>query len=337
MQTSADRIQGVLDSPLAGASVYDQAIFLSGWAHAPKRDPASCRVTAFLDEACIAETRILFSRPDVCRHLGLSPCVPTGFRMLGKTSAPIAETREAMLHVVAAFGDGVAQSLAEHKVRLVPASLHQRPHGDVVRPDNVTLLHRENIYGSGPPLENPSEETARLIADYLPNDASVVDVGCGAGAYAAGVIAAGHAWLGLETNPHCAEILERRRLPYRLVDPASGRFPCTDQEWDCAICIEVLEHIAEPQSFVQEIRRVIRQRALFSVPNLEVLPFLNDWAVVPWHMLEADHKNFFTRASLRALLEGCFRRVEVFSYSEHRLRTRDEIAVHAHLFAIADL
>ena len=77
-------------------------------------------------------------------------------------------------------------------------------------------------------------------------------------------------------------------------------------------------------------------QALFSVPNIEVIPYFKDWETVPWHMLEGDHKNFFTRTSLHELLALHFPRVEVFSYAEHPLRTRDGIALHAHLFAIAD-
>ena len=109
-----------------------------------------------------------------------------------------------------------------------------------------------------------------------------------------------------------------------------------DGEFENAICVEVLEHIANPDRFLSEISRAIRDRALFSVPNIEVIPYFSAWQVVPWHLLEADHKNFFTRASLRELLRKHFANVEVFSYAEHPLRTPDGIALHLHLFAVAD-
>ena len=149
-------------------------------------------------------------------------------------------------------------------------------------------------------------------------------------------MAAGHNWLGLEANSHCCDILLRRQLPFRRVDLESGDLPCADGEWDCAICIEVLEHVKDPEVFLSEIARMTRGRVLFSVPNMEVLPYLHGWGVVPWHLLEGDHKNFFTRASLRNLLTRYFRSVEVFSYGEHPLRTREDIPVHVHLFAVAD-
>src|SRR5438874_1777245 len=117
---------------------------------------------------------------------------------------------------------------------------------------------------------------------------------------------------------------------------SNSSFPHGNEEFDEVICIEVLEHIEDPKSFLQEVSRVVRKRTLFSVPNIEVIPYFKDWEAVPWHLLEGDHKNFFTRASLRELLAPHFSRVEVFSYIEHPLRTRDGIALHAHLCAVAD-
>jgi SAM-dependent methyltransferase len=176
----------------------------------------------------------------------------------------------------------------------------------------------------------------RLILDYLSPRSAVLDVGCGAGAYGPALISAGHQWTGLEVNPNCLELLEQRGLPFRKTIPGKERFPWEDEEFDEAICIEVLEHIEHPKPFLEEISRTIRKRALFSVPNIEVIPYFKDWETVPWHMLEGDHKNFFTRTSLHELLAAHFSRVEVFSYSEHPLRTRDGIVLHAHLCAVAD-
>jgi SAM-dependent methyltransferase len=336
LPAATSTLQAGLESPAPGQSIYDEAVFLSGWVYAPGRNSASCLVRAYLDDCCFAETRMLFYRPDVCEQFGLSRDVPTGFRMLGRVQPSAAEPREAMLRVIASWGDEVSSTLAEQSVRLVPVLLRERPYGEVVYPENETLLHRENIYGSGPPIEEPGIEVANLLQAYLPDRCSVVDVGCGAGAYGPGLIAVGHDWLGLEANAHCCDILRRRELPFRRVDLESRTLPCVDREFHCAICVEVLEHVKDPEAFLGEIVRVVRDRALFSVPNMEVLPYFHDWRVVPWHLLEGDHKNFFTRASLRTLLQRHFRQVEIFSYGEHPLRTRDGIPMHVHFWAIAD-
>jgi 2-polyprenyl-3-methyl-5-hydroxy-6-metoxy-1,4-benzoquinol methylase len=132
--------------------------------------------------------------------------------------------------------------LGEVSVQLVPARLRERHYGEVVAPDRTTVLHRENIYGSGPPIEQASPQILDLILGYLSAGSSIVDVGCGAGAFGPGLIEAGHEWLGLEVNDHCIELLDRRGLPYRKVKGTTEPFPCADREFDHAICIEVLEH-----------------------------------------------------------------------------------------------
>jgi hypothetical protein len=93
-------------------------------------------------------------------------------------------------------------------------------------------------------------------------------------------------------NPDCLRLLQQRGLPFRRTAPGTKRFPCADEKFDETICIEVLEHIEHLEPFLEEISRVVRQRALFSVPNIEVIPYFKDWETVPWHMLEGDHKNF---------------------------------------------
>ena len=144
--------------------------------------------------------------------------------MLGKIRPAATEPaeRDATLRIVASWDDGASHTVAEQAVRLVPALLRARPYGEVVYPENETLLHRENIYGSGPPAEEPGIEVSNLLREYLPERSSVVDVGCGAGAYGPGLMAAGHDWLGLESNAHCCDLLLRRQLPFRRVDLESG-------------------------------------------------------------------------------------------------------------------
>ena len=327
-----------IDAPKPGASVYGEAISISGWLFAPGRDPLQCHVRATLDGAVIGETRALFVRKDVSEALNLAPAVPTGFRLLGHVAHADDEMpRLAVVAITASWGgDENEYEIAKFTVRLVPARLAQRPYGDVVDPTRTTLLRRGDIYGSGPPMMEAGGETLQLIREYLLPHTSVLDVGCGAGAYGPPLIADGHDWMGLEVNPACWRMLQERNLPFRQPPEDPAKFPCADNEFDDAICIEVLEHIAEPDVFLAELARSTRYRTLFSVPNMEVIPYFSEWQVVPWHLLEGDHKNFFTRSSLRELLLQHFARVEVFSYAEHPLRPAEGIPLHIHLFAIAD-
>ena len=116
----------------------------------------------------------------------------------------------------------------------------------------------------------------------------------------------------------------------------SERLPFEDGSFDAAIAVEVLEHLREPEPFVREICRVAPNEAYFSVPNFEAIPITSAFYALPWHMLEPDHWNFFSRASLKATLQECYRHVEVFEYGPLPLmRSLDGLTVYNHLFAIA--
>jgi hypothetical protein len=53
-------------------------------------------------------------------------------------------------------------------------------------------------------------------------------------------------------------------------------------------------------------------------------------------MLESDHKNFFSRGSLRELLGRYFSDVEVFTYGNlPNIRSYEGIEIPNHLFAVA--
>ncbi len=72
-----------------------------------------------------------------------------------------------------------------------------------------------------------------------------------------------------------------------------GTLPFPAARFDGAICIEVLEHVAEPEAFVAEIARVLKPRStlLLTVP----------WSARRHHIPHDYHR--FTRERLQILLE----------------------------------
>ncbi len=317
----------VLETPQPNERVYDQNISVAGTFESNGDDPDPSVVRLRCGDVLLGQTSRLVARPD-----GL-----VGFRLLGRFPENGQDERDEILSLtLEKLGDREERLLGQVTVHVVPSQLGRRAYGEVLAPTQTKVLHRENIYGSGPPIEEPGPEMLRLILEYLPAGSSVVDIGCGAGAYGPPLAAASHPWTGLELNPDCCSILDRRRLPYRKLEAAAAPFPFGDGEFDAALCIEVLEHVAAPNRFLAEVARVIEKRALFSVPNLEVIPYFHGREVVPWHLLEADHKNFFTRASLHSLLQKYFGSVEVLSCGVHPVRSPEEVPLHVHFFAVAD-
>jgi SAM-dependent methyltransferase len=321
-----------LDSPQPRQRVHDQAITVSG---SIQSDAEPQELSVWCNGECIGSTRIFGGEPETGYRFRLLAGCDIGVLLNRRGGSGESAAPDATLTIRARFADDRDDVVAEVPVVIIPARLHERAYGEVLSPDRADVLHRENIYGSGPPIETPSGEVVQLLLQLLRPRSSVVDVGCGAGAYGPPLVSAGYHWLGAEVDPACIDILTRRGLPFRKLQSGETRLPFEDAHFDAAIAVEVIEHITDLDSFVAELARVTRSRLLVSVPNMEVIPYFAPLGVVPWHLLEATHVNFFTRASLRACLQRHFARVEVFSYAEHPVRTHEGIPVHLHLFAVA--
>ena len=81
------------------------------------------------------------------------------------------------------------------------------------------------------------------------------------------------------------------------------------------MCSEVLEHIPDWRGAIVEMGRVAR-RALITVPDMSAIPTLFPHRVVPWHLLESTHVNFFTQRSLHAALSTAFSRITFLRLGE---------------------
>jgi SAM-dependent methyltransferase len=324
-----------IDQPAAGSLNDPLALRIEGWVHAGNRHSEIEAVEIRWAGRIVGRTTILLLRPDVNTYHRLPAETLTGFAVL--TSAPeLFDQSSVQLQCFVRFRSGEDVQAATQQIRLCAHDHRENHYGVLVKPEESRLFHRSDIYTSGPSVSEINPRCLELVHRYLrPPQGRVLDVGCGFGGYGRALIAEGYDWFGVEVKESdCAE-LARVGLPHQRVD--GGPLPFADGSVDSTICIEVLEHIATPEIFLAEIRRVTRRRVLFSVPNLELIPYLNRYAVVPWHLLEGDHKNFFTRPSLRALLNRFFRNVEVLSYSPIPVTTPEGLPLDNHLFAICEV
>ncbi len=323
-----------LDSPIADAPCDPLSLPIEGWLYFGTGHSEITSVEALLDGASIGSSAQFTIRADVNAAHALPPVTATGFRFFGYAASPNFGAR-AVLSLRVHFADTRPPlTVLERSVRLIRQDHRQSAYGSLLTPELIALHHREHIYGSGPSLAVGSGEVLALVQSYLGSPpVRVLDVGCGLGWYGAQLRAAGYDWHGAEMKASDCAALAAAGLPHTQVD-GSG-LPFTDGAFDAALCIEVLEHIAEPRPFLDELRRVAPRQLIVSVPNAELIAYLHDHLAVPWHMLEADHKNFFTRWSLGALLREFYPHVEVGFHTVHPLRTPEGTAGYYNLFAVA--
>ena len=336
------QIASVVDQPREGDFCYPQRIPIKGWLYAGYRHDKIKRISAHAPNGEIGATGQLYARADVSLANQLPPETRTGFRMIA-TYRPGGPTPAVLgIEVRVEFADGTMTPLAGVHIQLLANDHTGAPYGNLCNPQHTAVLHREHLYSTGHPSETASTDCVDLIAEYLPPGISLLDVGCGIGAYCEPLRSRGFSWIGCETSLDCAHQLALRSRPHRIIPTPSWpwakyRLPAKDREFDAAIAIEVLEHIREPDPFLAEVARVTKRHAIFSVPNLETLPYLASRLVAPWHMLEGDHWNFFTRFSLRPLLQRHFRTVEVLDYGPQPLASTDGLPLPNHLFALCEV
>jgi 2-polyprenyl-3-methyl-5-hydroxy-6-metoxy-1,4-benzoquinol methylase len=190
------------------------------------------------------------------------------------------------------------------------------------------VLHRENIYGSGPPNTIANLEVLGHILQY--GQAPMLDFGCGIGTYVAALQEKGLSVRGIELQ---ADYVATGKAMGRDISHYDGKkIPFGDDEFETVYAIEVLEHIPEWENALAEMLRVARSTVLLSVPNIGLIPSMSRHLVVPWHLLEATHVNFFTASILSTFLStipGISH--QVFTYGAFQIN--GEI-YHNHIFAV---
>ena len=151
---------------------------------------------------------------------------------------------------------------------------------------------------------DPLEQVDYALVDFVQAHAgrSVLDLGCGLGGYSKVLAERGFEVRAFDVMPEYVERARALGVQAELYD--GERLPLADDSVDTAILLEVIEHLEDPARLLAEARRVARDGVLVSTPNCT-----QSFGRVPIefsHMLDVDHRQFFTEASLRALLDEVF-------------------------------
>jgi SAM-dependent methyltransferase len=319
-----------LDDPPRDALVDPLCVWVRGWVWLDAQHADIVAIEAWCGGTLVGATRALQVRPDVAAALRLGASVRTGFELFAHV-ADFSPGQPLDLHVAARLRDGALTApLASVRVTAIARDYRTNHFGVLLDRSTIAVQRHRNIFATGPSQATGSAELVRHLLRHLPAPpCRVIDVGCGLGYYGRELLAQGYDWLGAEVKAaDCAE-LARAGLPHRQVD--GGALPFADG----AFCIEVLEHIEDPRPFLAEVRRVAPRRLIVSVPNCELLGYLHDHLSAPWHMLEPDHKNFFTRWSLGSLLREFYAEAEVAFHTPFPLRTPEGTPLHYNLLAVA--
>jgi SAM-dependent methyltransferase/putative flippase GtrA len=139
---------------------------------------------------------------------------------------------------------------------------------------------------------------AKATWDFIPGGSNVLDIGCGSSP-----IFTRYGGVGIDINNDKVEFMkgnknsgDKRR--YMVGD--ARRLPFEDNTFDSVLCIEVIEHIDNPEKVITEISRVAK-------PNAKIVMATPDYSRPLAHLLDImtpygdDHTSRFTKNSLSKL------------------------------------
>ena len=154
------------------------------------------------------------------------------------------------------------------------------------------------------------QEVARMLADLVPMGSRMLDVGCGTGCVSRIIADTRNAKIiGIEPNSHRAAAARARGLEV-YEEPFTSAIVQQLEPFNVILFADVLEHVADPGSFLQFARRGLLPdgRVVASVPNvahwsvrLDLLRGRFDYQ--PLGIRDATHLRWFTADTVRSLFE----------------------------------
>ena len=162
------------------------------------------------------------------------------------------------------------------------------------------IRSRDDIYQPGFPA-SPGEHYGAFVRFARRHAAgSILDLGCGYGAYSGALLKEGMKCFGCDINLEYLRKAVKQGLPVVNVDM---RLPFADRSFDSVLMFEVIEHVPDIQGILGEAFRVARKNVLITVPNSENVELMKSNDVAYGHMLSSDHVHFFDPESFRTMLE----------------------------------
>jgi len=153
------------------------------------------------------------------------------------------------------------------------------------------------------------EQTRSDVLDLIPgNISSLLDVGCARGRF--GIHAKNKfscKVVGVEINPYEAA---KAREHFDYVYCGDMLTTEINERFDCITCLDVLEHLHDPEAFLQKMHSLLHDDGyiVLSVPNVGHWSVVEDllagrWDYIPPGILCVAHLRFFTKTTIQNLLK----------------------------------
>jgi ubiquinone/menaquinone biosynthesis C-methylase UbiE len=170
------------------------------------------------------------------------------------------------------------------------------------------LRTRDDFYRPGIPAVPGKHYRALVRFAKRHAGSSILDLGCGFGAYSNALTNEGLYCFGCDIDMDYLRTAHSLGVPVAAIDSA---LPFADRSFETVMLLEVIEHVSDLERILKEAFRVARRNVLVTVPNSEDIELLRASDVTYAHMLSSDHLHFFSSESLKSLLHSYTREVTV--------------------------
>ena len=143
-------------------------------------------------------------------------------------------------------------------------------------------------------LTNGFFRSVEKMLNDLPRDARILEVGCGPGVSTRRIldVLQGQYLEASEFEQRLVDLHLQKGFPVTLSQESVYSMHRADNEFNCVLLLEVLEHLQEVETALTEIFRVARQTVIISVPNEPLWRIMNflrgkywrDWGNTPGHI-----------------------------------------------------
>lgn len=158
------------------------------------------------------------------------------------------------------------------------------------------------------------------MVEFIPPECQrILELGCGNGAFGAVLKAAKpREVVGIELMAGPAAQARGRIDRVIVANIERDVLDLPDEYFDCLICNDVLEHLADPWTALRKLRRHVREDGwlVASIPNVRHhkvvrrLVWPGEWRYAEDGVLDRTHLRFFTYRTARELVESAGFRIE---------------------------
>lgn len=152
-------------------------------------------------------------------------------------------------------------------------------------------------------LQRPTWRRFLAAMQRFGSPGRLLDVGCGAGSFLVEARAAGFEVLGQEVAPY---FIGYARQQHQLTIYAGEieTLPLAPHSLDYVTAFDVIEHHPDPAQLVRAMHRLLRPGGIVALSTHDIGNFFARLYGARWRYLNpVGHLTYFTRATLRALLE----------------------------------